>query len=90
MTGFQSMFAAELVTCIRDGRHPTVQELCRVADRIRQDVQGHRSAFKWRAPANPAFDKAFAFRVAQTALTGNRDIAIAAQPAAPCETPPQS
>lgn len=90
MTGFQPICAPDLVACIREGRHPTVEELCRVADRIGRDIHGHRSAFAWQSDANPAIDKAFAFRVAQAALTGNGEIANSAPPMVKGETSLQS
>lgn len=69
MSFMTSTIAPEVIACIAEGRPPTPGELERVAERVRADLGGERSAFSWGDAG--AADQ-FSRRVAEIALLGNR------------------
>lgn len=71
MTPSPSTIAPEVIACIAEGRAPTPGELARVAERVRADLQGNRSAFAWGAP-DPEQTAQLSLRVAEAALIGSR------------------
>jgi hypothetical protein len=64
-----STIAPEVIACIAEGRPPTPGELARVAERVRADLGGERSAFAWGDAG--AADQ-LSLRVAELALRGSR------------------
>ena len=62
--------APEIVACVGEGRAPTVQELARLADRVRREIWGPRSAFAWGQDARDAAIRIASLRVAHVALMG--------------------
>lgn len=62
--------APEIVSCIGEGRHPNVNELARVADRILDEVRGPRSAFSWGVQDDARLARGQSFRAALAALSG--------------------
>lgn len=69
MSFMPSTIAPEVIACIAEGRPPTPGELERVAERVRADLGGERSAFAWGA-TEPT--EQFSRRVAEIALLGSR------------------
>jgi hypothetical protein len=60
----------EIVSCIGEGRSPSVQELVRVADHILLEMQGTRSAFTWGNQHEASVERQQSFRAAHAALSG--------------------
>ncbi|WP_232318524.1 hypothetical protein [Sphingomonas sp. TDK1] len=63
--------APEVIACIAEGRPPTAVELERVAERVRADLGGDRSAFAWGKSGIANADE-ISLRVAEIALLGSR------------------
>ncbi len=61
---------SEIVSCISAGREPSVDELFRVAERIRADCQGQSSAFVWGGRSEQGEDRLPCLRAAHAALCG--------------------
>lgn len=62
--------APEIIACIYEGRLPTLGELRRVARRIRNELRGARSVFRWERNAE-ARERKLMLRAALAALAGN-------------------
>lgn len=72
--------APEIIACIYEGRLPTMGELRRVARRIRDELRGARSVFRWERSAE-ARERRMMLRAALAALAGSsirRRTAVAA------------
>ena len=72
--------APEIIACIYEGRLPTVGELRRVARRIRDELRGARSVFRWER-STEARERKLMLRAALAALAGSslrRRAAVAA------------
>jgi hypothetical protein len=61
----------EVIDCISEGRHPSDDELRRVADHIWADVRGRRSAFAWGDFCEDSSDRRLTLRAAEAALVGD-------------------
>lgn len=70
MTSGIASIAPEIVSCIAEGRSPSVRELVRVADQILADVQGSRSAFTCGNSHEIGAERLQSFRAAHAALVG--------------------
>lgn len=70
MNGLISNLAPEIIACIGEGRAPTLQELGRVADRIRAEVYHSSSAFLWGSDDERSTERLLSYRLALVALTG--------------------
>lgn len=70
MNGLISTLAPEIIARIGEGRAPTLQELGRVADRIRAEVYHSSSAFLWRSDDEESAERLLSYRLALAALTG--------------------
>jgi hypothetical protein len=64
---------SEIVSCMSAGREPSVDELFRVAKRIRADCQGQSSAFAWDDRVADSEDWLVCLRAAHAALCGGID-----------------
>jgi hypothetical protein len=62
--------APEIIACIYEGRLPTLGELRRVARRIRNELRGARSVFRWERNAE-ARERKLMLRAALPALAGS-------------------
>jgi len=62
--------APEIIACIYEGRLPTTGELRRVARRIRDELRGARSVFRWERDAE-ARERRLMLRAALAALAGS-------------------
>jgi hypothetical protein len=62
--------APEIIACIYEGRLPTLGELRRVARRIRNELRGARSVFRWERNAE-ARERKLMLRAALAALAGS-------------------
>ena len=62
--------APEIIACIYEGRLPTLSELRRVARRIRDELRGTRSMFRWDRTAE-ARERRMMLRAALAALAGS-------------------
>lgn len=62
--------APEIIACIAEGRLPTISELRRVAERIRAELRGARSVFRWDGTAE-ASERRLMLRAARAALAGS-------------------
>lgn len=62
--------APEIIACIYEGRLPTFGELRRVARRIRDELRGARSVFRWERNAE-ARERRMMLRAAMAALAGS-------------------
>lgn len=62
--------APEIVSCIGEGRAPSVHEVVRVADHILDEVCGSRSAFNWGVEDDACLGRGQSFRAALAALSG--------------------
>lgn len=69
MNGLISNLAPEIIACIGEGRAP-LQELGRVADRIRAEVNHASSAFLWGSDDERSTERLLSYRLALVALTG--------------------
>lgn len=69
------LFANEVVDCVAEGRDPTLQELCVVAQRIWVDGAANRSAFAWATLPTTSPGRVGALRAARLALCGAPDAA---------------
>jgi hypothetical protein len=65
--------APEIIACIAEGRLPTISELRRVAVRIRGELRGARSVFRWDHPAPERAERRLMLRAALAALAGDRN-----------------
>lgn len=70
MNGLIPNLAPEIIACIGEGRAPTLQELGRVADRIRAEVYHSSSAFLWGSDDERSTERLLSYRLALIALTG--------------------
>jgi len=64
-----SLFAAEVVECVAEGRAPTTQELYAVAERIGRD-SGMGPIFAWGDSAPASAEERYLLRAAHAALRG--------------------
>lgn len=64
-----SLFAAEVVECVAEGRAPTTQELYAVAERIGRD-SGMGPIFAWGDSAAAGAEERYLLRAAHAALQG--------------------
>jgi len=60
----------EIVSCLSEGREPSVEELFRVAERIQADCRGEHSAFSLGRLNDDAYTRLASLRVAHAALCG--------------------
>jgi hypothetical protein len=74
--------APEILACIREARDPTIQELGRLAERVRLEIFGSSPAFAWASPDEQNAERTVSFRVAQVALTGDMVRTVAGSPVA--------
>jgi hypothetical protein len=65
------LFASEVVSCVSEGRDPTVHELFAVAERIWVEGADQRSAFGWGSLSTASSERLGALRAAQLALCGD-------------------
>jgi hypothetical protein len=70
VNGLISNLAPEIVACIGEGRAPTLQELGRVADRIRAEIFGSMPVFAWAQEEHGSAERLLSYRLALVALTG--------------------
>lgn len=70
MNGLVSNLAPEIVACIGEGRAPTLQELGRVADRIRAEIYGSMPVFAWAHEDHGSAERLLSYRLALVALMG--------------------
>ena len=71
MTRHRTTFVPELIDCIGSGRAPLPEEVQRVADRIRSDLQGSISAFRRTAGGGDDAERSLILRAASAALSGS-------------------
>jgi hypothetical protein len=64
--------APEIIACIYEGRLPTAGELRRVARRIRDELRGAKSMFRWERSAPERAERRRMLRAALAALAGDR------------------
>lgn len=62
--------APEIILCIAEGRLPTISELRRVAERIREELYGARSVFRWNHSVAERTERRMMLRAARAALAG--------------------
>lgn len=62
--------APEIIACIAEGRLPTMRELRRVAERIRSELRGARSVFRWGRAMPERIERRLMLRAALAALAG--------------------
>ena len=62
--------APEIIACIAEGRLPTMRELRRVAERIRSELRGAQSVFRWGRSHQARFERRLILRAALAALAG--------------------
>ena len=67
--------APEIIACIAEGRLPTINELRRVAERIRDELRGARSVFRWERSMPERAERRLMLRAALAALAGDRKAA---------------
>jgi len=65
------LFASEVVSCVSEGRDPTVHKLFAVAERIWVEGADERSAFGWGSLSTVSPDRLGVLRAAQLALCGD-------------------
>ena len=70
MAGHPTTIAPEVIACIAEGRAPSIDELQRVADRVRADLAGAGSAFAWGNAESENSAHLVSLRAAQAALVG--------------------
>ena len=70
MDSTPATIAPEIIACIYEGRLPTLGELRRVARRIRNELRGARSVFRWERNAE-AHERKLMLRAALAALAGS-------------------
>jgi len=63
--------APEIIACIAEGRLPTMRELRRVAERIRSELRGAQSVFRWGRSIPERLERRLMLRAALAALVGN-------------------
>ena len=63
--------APEIILCIAEGRLPTISELRRVAERIRAELHGARSVFRWGPSIAERSERRAMLRAARAALAGD-------------------
>ena len=63
--------APEIIACVGEGRDPTVQELGRLADRVRREIWGPQPAFAWEPEPCDVDVRLASFRIAHAALVGH-------------------
>ncbi|HEY0623837.1 hypothetical protein [Sphingomonas sp.] len=73
--------APEIIACIAEGRLPTINELRRVAERIRAELRGGQSVFRWERSAPERAERRRMLRAALTALAGDRRAVVERMPA---------
>ena len=62
--------APEIILCIAEGRLPSISELRRVAQRIRDELHGARSVFRWDHAVTERTERRMMLRAARAALAG--------------------
>jgi hypothetical protein len=72
--------APEIIDCIAEGRLPTLGELRSVAERIRGELHGARSVFRWDCPVPERAERRLMLRAALAALAGDADAAALPTP----------
>ncbi|KRC82253.1 hypothetical protein [Sphingomonas sp. Root241] len=71
MEASRARIAPEVIDCIAQDRLPSIDELYRVADRIRSDLRGTKPAFAWGEADPEGIERLLTLRVAQAALVGD-------------------
>jgi hypothetical protein len=66
----RGVMPSEIIECMSAGRQPSVDELFRVAKRIRADFEGQRSAFARARPLGEKEAPLLCLRAAHAALCG--------------------
>lgn len=72
--------APEIIDCIAEGRLPTIRELRRVAERIRGELRGGESMFRWDRQVPERAERRLMLRAALAALAGDGDAAALPAP----------